>query len=177
MAQIGNSTASSSTVFATEEIYLASWTDDVYTAGANEEAYIFYVYVQNNMTGIDLDVAIYDITSSSTAGTLVGQATVAGTSGGGWTSLELGTPIALTEGQKYAVAVLAKGTGFSGRTTSDYHSPYVKQQGGQSSFPATMSSDDTSNFSPAVYALTQSSGGGGGVIPAAANHLNNLNNQ
>ncbi len=155
---------SSDTASATESMRLMSGTH-TYVAAANQEVFRLWAYQNlSDATGDAVEVGVYDITSGVDGATLVASGTIDGDANGArWRSVDI-TPVALTDGNTYAVAWSGGGVNnkwsyrvtYNGNNSINRHSTLLNG----AALPGTWTSGAAHGHRGAMYAETQSGSGG-----------------
>ncbi len=131
-----------------------------YVAAASQEVFRLWAYQNSgNTTGNDVEVGVYDVTSGSSAATLITSGVISGDSNGaGWKFVEV-APVALVAGNTYAVAWGAAGTNTEWRyvRTWDSNNAVNKHNTltGGSALPGSWTSGGSFGHRGAFYAETR----------------------
>jgi len=134
-------------------------TTESYVAPASEEIYRFGVYNTNNNTAADVEMGLYDITSGTDGATLVASATFTGGASSTWTTFDLVSPVALTDGNRYAVAIRFVDSFAVSRQYATFQQA-ASSTASTSPLDATWNDDTDATYDYSFYADTQAATGG-----------------
>ena len=133
-----------------------------YVAAANQEVdeLFFYCGTSGPGDGSGVEVGVYNITSGTASAPLVASGTITGLATSTWGSQTI-TPVALVEGDTYAVAFRIKSaTSLSWRSTYVSSGVSVSTLDGTSALAATWTDNANAGNVPSMYATTVTAAAG-----------------